>query len=70
ELPLGPENIIVLSESEERVRCKLLANVLEDPADKDKEVRALNFQVLLISLMPCLQCSTHVSLSPAAQTMS
>ncbi|KAH9306929.1 hypothetical protein KI387_011333, partial [Taxus chinensis] len=39
ELPIGPENIIVLSESEES-EMPTPANVPEDPTDKDKEVQS------------------------------
>ncbi|KAH9312159.1 hypothetical protein KI387_027194, partial [Taxus chinensis] len=39
EVPLGPENIIVLSESEES-EVPAPANAPEDPADKDKEVQS------------------------------
>ncbi|KAH9331533.1 hypothetical protein KI387_003641, partial [Taxus chinensis] len=39
ELPIGPENIIVLSESEES-EMPTPTNVPEDLADKDKEVQS------------------------------
>ncbi|KAH9319669.1 hypothetical protein KI387_021438, partial [Taxus chinensis] len=39
ELPIGPENIIILSESEESER-PTPTNVPEDPTDKDKEVQS------------------------------
>ncbi|KAH9328500.1 hypothetical protein KI387_000608, partial [Taxus chinensis] len=39
ELPMGPENIIVLSESEDS-EVPIPASVPENPADKDKEVQS------------------------------
>ncbi|KAH9312547.1 hypothetical protein KI387_027582, partial [Taxus chinensis] len=39
ELPIGPENIVVLSESEES-EMPTPVNVPEDPANKDKEVQS------------------------------
>ncbi|KAH9297131.1 hypothetical protein KI387_028813, partial [Taxus chinensis] len=39
EFPMGPENIIVLSESEES-EVPTPASAPEDPADKDKEIQS------------------------------
>ncbi|KAH9294244.1 hypothetical protein KI387_040552, partial [Taxus chinensis] len=39
ELPMGPKNIIVLSESEDS-EVPIPTSVPENPADKDKEVQS------------------------------
>ncbi|KAH9324578.1 hypothetical protein KI387_004756, partial [Taxus chinensis] len=71
ELPIGPENIIILSESEESER-PTPANVPEDPTDKDKEVQSTELpgasdpSTAIVSSAP----STSQLESTAAQTLS